>query len=245
MAVLFLAMLSQNARASEEFIGNKALFGCYEDSLFSTELALFALERIDSLTLNTYAEKFDPFPAVDRKYSFEKIPCLKMLRLVWTRDGWNFMETNPFEAYLLNTCDSTFYPFGGNAAKFTLVLKDYLHNNFKPEIIMELLGLYINTLSIDYSYYIVNSYDDLEKAAGELLAKNYINFPEKKLREDIERFRNSIEPISIKNDSNSYAVSFCTWRQWKTFWNLEYWHFRVSQEEIRVIDRIKVPQKKY
>ena len=66
-------------------------------------------------------------------------------------------DDSPYRYYLFNLCDSSIYHFGGDMYRFFRVTKGYLADGIDAAKAENLLTFYINTLSVDNPYYMLDT----------------------------------------------------------------------------------------
>ncbi|MCP4582085.1 MAG: hypothetical protein GY839_10730 [candidate division Zixibacteria bacterium] len=240
LIILIITIITFNAaEASVRCIEDNSIFGCYNDSLDTFKDEAYALELIDSLMLANVAEIFDSIPSI-KTYMFQDLPCLRMIHLQGVKSFRNYLLKDPFIAYLFNTCDSSICAFGGNYIDYSKVISKSLSDNTDKEMIIRLIELYLNTLCVEQSYYIVNSINELKELFPAIPELEYQVFPLKELHQNIKSHGDKIVPVKVISASGYSQIEFFTFRVGDMGFSLEYFIFEVSETMLRLIDRYKV-----
>lgn len=207
------------------------LFGIYSDSISQPELDLFVRKEIDSLTSLESVEPLHNLTELYRKYSFKDIPCIKL-----------YLFDNPptpipkdmYIGVLFNTCDSTIYIFGDGATRFSKLIRKYLPEIINKNKLIDLINLYLNTLTIPNPYYILadsKDYKVIWNTAIENEVVPAISDTLKILSElDIKSIKKSIWGIDFyernKKKTRYFNIGLSTWEYMTG--TIESWNFKIS-----------------
>ena len=199
------------------------------DNTFNAEIESFIISNIDSLKSIETTEAFAQKLHLDKAYKLERYPNIYFLDLV--SDRISLVKDN-YELLLFNCSDSALYHFDGYAPRFALVFQQYLPEVITDGNIIELIELYLNTLSANADYYIIGSSDDYRKIWLEDIASFDLKPPipyyksEELIEDDIKKVAGTICQPEIYNEGNYYEIFLYTWT--KKLGKIEYWIFRIS-----------------
>jgi len=242
-ALVLIVILNTNIYASKLLIGEKQLFGFQKDSLVHEDIEQLVLQKLDSLVSSETDIIFHPKPRVSIRYYSKDLSCLRLFYL--TAGTYDYDSGyNPYLCVLYNTCDSLICPFGGQEENFSNLMKRYLPKIYREKRFVELIDLYVNTLSVLNAYYVIKSMDDYKERWQRMIdhpigGEREAEILRRNSKEDIPLVESVYEPLSIEeieiNDSTYYEVILTTW----DFWNgrIIIWKFRISKERFEIIDK--------
>ncbi|MCD6163124.1 MAG: hypothetical protein J7K40_12025, partial [candidate division Zixibacteria bacterium] len=133
-----------------------------------------------------------------------------------------------------NTCDSTIYIFGDGATRFSKLIRKYLPEIINKNKLIDLINLYLNTLTIPNPYYILadsKDYKVIWNTAIENEVVPAISDTLKILSElDIKSIKKSIWGIDFyernKKKTRYFNIGLSTWEYMTG--TIESWNFKIS-----------------
>jgi hypothetical protein len=141
---ILLFIVSNNAQAGYfSYQALKNQFGFYFDTLSNASQESLMLRKADSLFFAQSGEKFDSFPKVRDKGSFNQFPCVTFYHLGTNSDIIG--PEDPHKLILFNYCDSAIYNYGGDIKDYNSVFKKYLIPNIEFENVMKIIDLFLTT----------------------------------------------------------------------------------------------------
>ncbi|MCP4582084.1 MAG: hypothetical protein GY839_10725 [candidate division Zixibacteria bacterium] len=178
-------------------------------------------------------DKFRAIAKVYKKYRFTELPSIALYFVGGGEYITNTLRCN-YQYVLFNLDDSTMYHFGGKSSQFSRVFSGYLQKKYEPDSILNLLYLFVNTVDSECSYYMIENLQDYDDWHGDHVPWRY--------EENKKLINNYIKPVHINQYNDYYEVEFYTWHKKMGMMvklTLDYWKFRITKNEIQLLERIK------
>ena len=244
MKITFLVLsitlvFSASCYASIDRILELGLFGITELDTLNAENKEFILNKIDSIRTAEVVDTFIYEIEVLQKYYFKDLPCIQLFAIDDGRRHSGVLGVDPYERFLYNACDSTFYPFGGGHVRFSKFIKRYLPDIIAggDNMIKDLIYLYLNTLRAMDDYYILTSPEDFInlwqnwKKYG-LFSRLMKYVEEDTIKEEIIEVTKNLRLFEILNKGSYYEVTPVIWDYLDG--NIEWSTFRISSSVFEV-----------
>jgi len=238
LSLVIIVFLAIEAFPSvKHIVTNLKLFGAYKDTVTQPELDKYVKSKVDSLMDVELVERLDCFDSPPQKYTFAELPCVK---IYFYECQLTFFRQGNYRAVLFNTCDSTIYPFGGGAPRFSKIICQYLPEIIEKDKLLELAYLYMNTVDVAKPYYILRDTDHYkaiwQKAIDNVFFSEKSDSLEKISKEDIaiiEKYMTRTHyRISEYKGREHYNIAFDSWN-WLSG-EIEHWNFLISKEVFQV-----------
>jgi hypothetical protein len=229
-------------QSSDQYIYKSGILDCSSDSTTNEGVESYLLQKADSLKFAESGQGFKHSLEIWGRYSFDRIPCVKMY-VIWAGIPYHHSFEDPYERVLFNYCDSTIYHFGGNTNTFSSVFNTALDIDLQDDYYYELIQLYLNTLSVKGSYYLIKTKDDFRRffdneiekmshvtGVDKSAVKNRWNYDN-----DIKVVNGLISPMDFIRNENSVVIKVYSWASQSG--DIELWWFKILPGELIVLKR--------
>jgi hypothetical protein len=213
-------------------IKDLGLFGVYKEYYSNQTINPYISEKIIEFYKDTKIRYSNFFLVDEEMYSFHEMPFIKLY--IFGRPPTPVAEDQA-ACVLFNEHDSTLYYFDGYSPSFSKVIKPCLKDVITENKLLDLITLYINTISID-NYRIILSdiatykyiwNQALERQTIPELYDSLMILSEQDIKE-ITSDKYSIGTIINYVSTNNYYDIFLTTWEFR-HGTIERWNFRISE----------------
>jgi hypothetical protein len=230
---IFLFIVGQ-ANSAEYMIVECSIMGYQRLDALDSTLDRYVTDASVKLFIDEVGIPINFPPEANCNGSFGDSPCLKLCSTNFV-PYINDANESCYRQYLFNECDSSVYHFGGDTYKYHQVLRSYLDQNFDSIKIYTYFNLYLNTLSVDDAYYILDSTAFVNNILSRCLYDDddTLRYPNSKRDIDIKWISLNVKPMQIIKDDDYYYVKLYSWDQ--IYGKVEYWSFILNKEFMQII----------
>jgi hypothetical protein len=227
--LVLIGFLFASGNAASSKIEQLKLFGVEAIDSLPKQYEDMVIGKIDSIRKEECVVPFFDGIDIKQKLAFAALPCLQMFAIEDGRE--DNLINNSHKQFLFNKCDSSVYPFGGGAVRYSKFMKAYLPSIIQKgdSAVKALASLYIYSSSIADNYQIIsNSYNFLQIWRDESKIRPALrrSASENEIKNESMLVMHRISEFEAIPKKDYYEVYAATWDQIDGA--VEEWRFRVS-----------------
>jgi hypothetical protein len=242
--------------SSDKRLLDMNLFGVSKDTISTNIPEQFIVDNV-LLMRSRKSKDLHPYrirPYIEEVYSFEFLPDIRLFHIYTGIVLESGHDEDLFTRIYFNMSDSTIYPYGGSTLSFSNLIREYLPKIIRDSMIVNLLNMYVISLSKKYNYYVILDFSDYEdlwisynleidniiadyarsgKDSKYIYALLYVE-PEL-IEKDKNVAKTIIGNIDILKIEDGYLACFFTWED--KFGRIEFWRVGILSNKFEIIER--------